>query len=139
MSNLDDSTRIAQPQAVVGPITLVQKHGGDTITIEPNSIISLETLSTALGTSTIGLTSVTTTTSGLTISVEANASSQTITISGQSSAGPATTFAPGTLLSAIARTGDDIVLHTSDAEKSRAPFPIGSGTVTATFTSSLAI
>jgi hypothetical protein len=136
MTNQENSARIAQPQAVVGPITLGQNHGGTAITIEPNSVISLNVLSETLGTSTIALHSVTSTTSGLTIGVEAKGSTQTIEISGQSDDQPATTFAPGTLLKAITRTEDEIILLTSGPSNSHVTFPIGSGVVTATFTAS---
>ena len=140
MSNPDNSSRVAQPQAVVGPITLGQKRGGATITIQPDSVISLRALSEALGTSTIGLNSVTSSASGLTISVDANGSTETIAITGQSVDQPETTFASGTLLTSIARTDDDLVLLTKNgAQKNHVTFPIGSGTVTATFSSSLAI
>jgi hypothetical protein len=139
MSNPDNSARIAQPQAVVGPITLVQKHAGTTITIDPNSVVSLKTLSETLGTSTIALNSVTSTTPDLTISVDANGSTQTIVVTGQCIDQPAIMFATGTLLLAITRTEEDLVLLTGGTEKSHVTFPVGSGTVTATFTSSPAL
>jgi hypothetical protein len=139
MSNPDNSARVAQPQAVVGPITLGQKQGGKTITIEPNSSVDLNALSEALGTTTIALHSVSSTASCLTISVDANGSANSIVVTGQSIDLPATTFAGGTLLLAITRREDDIVLLTGGTAESHVTFPIGSGTVTATFITSLAI
>jgi hypothetical protein len=139
MSDPNDLAGVAQPQAVVGPITLGQKQGGTTITMQPNSSIDAATLRDVLGTSTVSLTSATSSASGVAIAVVCNGATQTIAISGESVARPATTFAPGTSLTAIERKGSELVLHTAGGgDKDRVTFPIGSGTVTATFPSALA-
>jgi len=134
MSDTTDPTRVAQPQSVVGPITLGRKHSGETITIQPNSVIGPVALGEALGASAISLLQATSAADGITISVGCNGATQTIAISGQSVAGATISFASGSLLYAIARTENDIVLLSANgAETSYVTFPIGSGTVTATF------
>jgi hypothetical protein len=123
----------AQPQSVVGPITLGRKRIGETITIPPNSVIGPVALSEALGTSAISLIEATSTDAGISISVSCGGATQTIEISGQSVAGPTISFASGSLLYAIARTENDIVLLSANgAETTYVAFPIGSGTVTTT-------
>jgi hypothetical protein len=133
MSDHTDPTRVAQPQAVVGPITLGRKRPGESITIQPSSVIGPVALGEALGTSAISLFQVTSTAAGITVSVGCNGATQTIEISGQSVAGPTVSFASGSLLYAIARTENDIVLLSANGtETTYVAFPIGSGTVTAT-------
>ena len=132
MSDTTEPTR-AQPQAVVGPITLARKNSGETTTIQPNSVIGQVALCEALGASAISLIEVTSTAAGITISVGCNGATQTIAINGQSVAKPAMSFASGSLLYAIARTDNNIVLlSTNGTATSYVTFPIGSGTVTAT-------
>jgi hypothetical protein len=133
MSDTTDPTRVAQPEAVVGPITLARKKPGESITIQPNSVISPVALTEALGASAISLIEVTSTAAGITISVGCNGATQTIAISGQSVAQPAMSFVSGSLLYAIARTENDIILLSANGtETTYVIFPIGSGTVTAT-------
>jgi hypothetical protein len=133
MSDHTDPTRVAQPQAVVGPITLARRQSGETITIQPNSVIGPVALSEALGTSAISLIQATSTAAGITISVGCNGATQTIAISGQSVAVPTMSFASGSMLYAIARTENDIILLSANGtETTYVIFPIGSGTVTAT-------
>jgi|GEM_PF-4058300 hypothetical protein len=123
----------AQPQSVVGPITLGRKRIGETITIQPNSVIGPVALAEVLGTSPISLIEATSTAAGITISVSCGGATQTIAISGQSVAGPTISFASGSVLYAIARTENDIVLLSANGtETTYVALPIGSGTVTAT-------
>jgi hypothetical protein len=123
----------AQPQSVVGPITLGRKRAGETITIQPNSVLGPVALSEVLGTSAISLIQVTSTAAGIAISVSCGGATETIEISGQSVAGPTISFASGSLLYAIARTENDVVLLSANgAETTYVALPIGSGTVTAT-------
>jgi hypothetical protein len=123
----------AQPQSVVGPITLGRKRAGETITIQPNSVIGPVALGEALGASAISLIQAVSSAGGITISIGCDGATETIAISGQSVAGPTISFASGSLLYAIARTENDIVLLSANGtETTYVAFPIGSGTVTAT-------
>jgi|ERR1700677_1231705 hypothetical protein len=134
MSDHTSPTRVAQPQAVVGPITLGRKKSGETLTIQPNSVIGPVALAEALGSSTISLIQVESTAAGVTITVNADGATQTISISGESVAGTTISFTSGSLLYAIARTESDLVLLSADgSETTYVALPIGSGTVTATF------
>ena len=134
MSDHTNPTRVEQPQSVVGPITLGRKRSGETITIQPDTVIGAVALGEALGTTAISLIQVESAANGITISVDCNGATQTIAISGQSVAGPTISFASGSLLYAIVRTENDIALLSANAaETTYVIFPIGSGTVTATF------
>ncbi len=134
MSDHTSPGRTAQPQSVVGPITLGRKKSGETLTIQPNSIIGPVALAQALGTSSISLNQVESTAAGITIAVSCDGAAQTIAISGESAPGTSISFTPGSVLYAIARTESDLVLLSADgSETTYVALPIGTGTVTATF------
>ncbi len=131
---MTDRTGLEQPQAIVGPITLGRTSGTPAFTIQPNSVVSPLMLSQSLGTSAIALIDATSTASGIAINVSCNGTPQTIEISGEGHAGPPISFAPGSMLDAIARTEDHILLLSTHgaAASTYVSFAIGTGTVTAT-------
>jgi hypothetical protein len=135
MTNRSSSGRVDRPQAVVGPITLAVARDGSDFTIPPNSVVGPAALCAALGASAIGLIDATSTGSGITVSVTCDGTPQTIDINGQGGDGQTVSFTTGSTLFAIARTNDQIVLQSENAngsESSSVTFPIGTGTVTVT-------
>jgi hypothetical protein len=146
MTDQTDAGHTERPQTVIGPITLGGNGGPDapaptggvTIVLDPNSVIGLAALGFG-GVSSVEILQIRPAAGVLTLTVAANGGPSTIAIDGTNygAAGPA--CPPGSALTAIGRSGSDVVLHVIEAGQLAYPAYPAQASVTVTVSSPAAI